>query len=117
MNGPEEHEPLKDAPLEELEEELGGHGEGTAGSEGEPDFYRQGFEVVKQLTTLSAGSIVLIGTFIKDIFPRDAHTGALAVDSISKGLIISSFILFGLSLVASSVSMYVCTQEVEGSYL
>jgi hypothetical protein len=31
---------------------------------------KSGFESVKQFTTLSAGSMVLIGTFLKDIFPK-----------------------------------------------
>ena len=35
-----------------------------------------GFEWMKQLTTLSAGSIVVIGTFLSNIFPTDKQ-GAL----------------------------------------
>jgi hypothetical protein len=31
--------------------------------------FKLGFEAVKHLTTLSAGSLVLIATFLKDIFP------------------------------------------------
>jgi hypothetical protein len=38
-----------------------------------------GFEWMKQLTTLSAGSIVVIGTFLSNIFPTD-NQGTLTVD-------------------------------------
>jgi len=63
------------------------------------------FEAFKHLTTLNAGSIVLIGTFLKDIFPKD-NQGNLSVDTGSKLLIATSFLLFGLSLAASAYSMY-----------
>jgi hypothetical protein len=63
------------------------------------------FEAFKHLTTLSAGSIVVIGTFLSDIFPKDEQ-GNLLVDSRSKFLIAASFIFFGLSLAASAYSMY-----------
>src|SRR5215207_3226584 len=63
------------------------------------------FEAFKHLTTLNAGSIVLIGTFLKDIFPKD-NQGNLSVDTGSKLLIAASFALFGLSLAASAYSMY-----------
>jgi len=39
-----------------------------------PDYtesIKLGFEVAKQLTTLNAGSIVVIGTFLSNIFPTD----------------------------------------------
>jgi len=58
------------------------------------------FEAFKHLTTLNAGSIVLIGTFLKDIFPENDQ-GLLM-----KWLIALSFIFFGLSLAASAYSMY-----------
>jgi hypothetical protein len=64
-----------------------------------------GFEIFKHLTTLNAGSIVLIGTFLGDIFPHDKH-GNLTIDQLTTGLIAASFLLFGVSLVASTFSMY-----------
>jgi len=63
------------------------------------------FEAFKHLTTLNAGSIVLIGTFLGDIFPHDKH-GNLTIDQLTTGLIAASFLLFGVSLVASTFSMY-----------
>jgi hypothetical protein len=62
------------------------------------------FENLKQLTTLNAGSIVVIGTFLKDIFPRE--NGTLAVSAGIKLLIALSFISFGVSLVLASYGMF-----------
>jgi hypothetical protein len=61
------------------------------------------FDNLKQLTTLNAGSIVLIGTFLNDIFP--STKGTLDVSPIIKLLITASFICFGLSLVLSAYLM------------
>src|SRR5215217_5743953 len=72
----------------------------------EPDLtesYKIAFETIKQLTTLNAGSIVVIGTFLKDIFP--SKNGSLAVGAGMKLLITLAFISFGLSLVFSSYAM------------
>jgi hypothetical protein len=41
---------------------------------------KQGFELAKHLTTLNAGSIVLIATFLKDIFPNE--NGVLGIGSL-----------------------------------
>ncbi len=41
---------------------------------------KQGFQLAKQLTTLNAGSIVLIATFLKDIFPNE--NGVLGIGSL-----------------------------------
>jgi hypothetical protein len=65
--------------------------------------YKLAFETAKQLTTLNAGSIVLIGTFLKDIFPTDNQT--LDVGAGLKWLIAISFISFGASLVGSTFAM------------
>jgi len=54
------------------------------------------FESMKQLTTLNAGSVLLIGTFLKDIFP--SKHGTLAIGPNIKLLIAMSFLCFGLSL-------------------
>jgi hypothetical protein len=62
------------------------------------------FENLKQLTTLNAGSIVVIGTFLKDIFPRE--NGTLDVSAGIKLLIALSFISFGVSLVLASYGMF-----------
>lgn len=72
----------------------------------EPDFtevYKLAVESSKQLTTLNAGSIVIIGTFLKDIFP--SQQGTLMVDPFLKVLIALSFVCFGVSLVAASFAM------------
>jgi hypothetical protein len=64
-----------------------------------------GFEIFKHLTTLNAGSIVLIGTFLGDIFPKDPQ-GNLSVGWLTAWVIAFSFVWFGLSLVASTFCMY-----------
>jgi hypothetical protein len=56
-------------------------------------------EVLKQTTTLNAGPIVVIGTFLKDIFPGKMGPGL----TILIGL---AFVLFGLSLALSAGAMY-----------
>jgi hypothetical protein len=45
--------------------------------------FNRNFETVKHLTTLSAGSVVLIGTFLQDIFPK-TKGGELAVGLFTK---------------------------------
>lgn len=65
--------------------------------------YKVAFETIKQLTTLCAGSIVVIGTFLKDIFP--SKNGILAVGAGIKLLITLAFVSFGLSLIVSSYAM------------
>jgi hypothetical protein len=63
-----------------------------------------GFEWMKQLTTLSAGSIVVIGTFLSNIFPTDTQ-GALTVPWYTELLIGAAFVSFGVSLIASAKAM------------
>jgi hypothetical protein len=58
------------------------------------------FEATKHLTTLSSGSIVLIGIFLKDIFPNEA--GALTISLPLKILIALSFLTFAISLMLSA---------------
>jgi hypothetical protein len=58
-----------------------------------------GFESLKHLTTLNAGSIVLIATFLRDIFPHQISLGL-------KFLVAGSFILFGLSLASAAFLIY-----------
>jgi thioredoxin-dependent peroxiredoxin len=59
-----------------------------------------GFEAVKQLTTLAAGSTVLIATFLKDIFPKLAEQGNMLKWTVS-----GAFLFFGASLVAATYSL------------
>jgi hypothetical protein len=54
---------------------------------------------LKHLTTLAAGTTVLLATFLKDIFPQ--KKGALAVSGDLKLLIAMSFVFLGISLVTS----------------
>jgi hypothetical protein len=61
------------------------------------------FDNLKQLTTLNAGSIVVIATFLKDIFP--GVKGTLDVGPGIKLLITASFICFGASLALSAYLM------------
>ena len=63
------------------------------------------FETAKHLTTLTAGSIVLIGTFLKDIFPRDPQTDTLSLSDFSTMLVGAAFILFAFSLLTASYFM------------
>src|SRR5215217_5943542 len=65
--------------------------------------YKVILDVIKQLTTLNAGSIVVIGTFLSDIFPTEQ--GTLAVGPFLKGLIAASFVCFGVSLLLSTFLM------------
>ena len=67
--------------------------------------FKQGFEGVKHLTTLNAGSFVLIATFLKDIFPKQKD-GGLAVDPFDQILIGLSFLFFALSLAFSAFSLW-----------
>ena len=63
-----------------------------------------GFEWMKQLTTLSAGSIVVIGTFLSNIFPTDKQ-GTLTIPLGIKLLIGAAFVGFGVSLIVSAIAM------------
>ncbi len=57
------------------------------------------FEAVKHLTTLNAGSFVLLATFLTDIFPEELTRG-------DKILVGSAFLCFAGSLVFSAFSMW-----------
>jgi hypothetical protein len=63
-----------------------------------------GFEAMKQLTTLNAGSIVVIGTFLSNIFPTDKQ-GTLTVPWYIKFFIGAAFVGFGVSLISSTLTM------------
>jgi len=60
---------------------------------------KSGFESVKHLTTLNAGSIVLIATFLRDIFPP-------TIDELLKWLIALSFLFFAISLAGAAIAMW-----------
>ncbi len=64
-----------------------------------------GFETFKQLTTLSAGSIVVIGTFLSNIFPTDSQ-GTLTVPLYIKLLLGAAFLAFGAALIYSTTAMF-----------
>jgi hypothetical protein len=63
-----------------------------------------GFEATRQLITLNAGSIVVIGTFLSDIFP--SKNGKLEVGAGMKLLIALAFLGFGVSLIVSTLAMF-----------
>jgi len=78
-------------------------------SQGDPrqeqiDAIKLGFETTKQLIALNAGSIVIIGTFLSDIFP--SKHGTLAGPFYIKLLVGVAFVGFGVSLVGSIVGMF-----------
>lgn len=62
------------------------------------------FEINKQLTTLSAGSAVLIATFMKDIFPKTA-TGSLNLVGPAKVAIFLAFAAFFLATICAVLAM------------
>jgi hypothetical protein len=66
---------------------------------------RLGVEAIKQLTTLNAGSIVVIGTFLSNIFPSDKH-GTLMVPWYIKLFIGLAFVGFGVSLGLATAIMF-----------
>jgi hypothetical protein len=70
-------------------------------------------EVVKHITTLNAGSIVVIGTFLKDIFPSE--DAVVAMGTGLKLLIAAAFLLFGLSLALSAGGMYALSGRISES--
>src|SRR5215212_8684721 len=69
-----------------------------------------GFQSMTQLTTLNADSIVVIGTFLKDIF----HTsnGTLDVSPTIKLLIAAAFVCFGASLIFATVALFGYTRVI-----
>jgi hypothetical protein len=71
-----------------------------------------GFETFKQLTTLNAGSIVVIGTFLSDIFPH--KNGVIEVGACIKFLITLSLASFGISLVTAILTMGVYASALTG---
>src|SRR5215211_3736468 len=70
-----------------------------------------GFQSMTQLTTLNAGSIVVIGTFLKDIF----HTsnGTLDVSPTIKLLIAAAFVCFGASLIFATMALFGYTRVMQ----
>ena len=79
-------------------------GEGTTGNE---DAVRQGdahFEVGKHITTLSAGATVLIGTFMKDIFPK-TETGSLNLSNSAKLMLFISIAALTASTIFAVIAL------------
>jgi len=62
------------------------------------------FEINKQLTTLSAGSTVLIATFLKDIFPQ-TETGTANLAGGAKLAILVAFLAFLGATAAAVLAM------------
>jgi hypothetical protein len=54
-------------------------------------------DVLKHMTTLGAGAVVLISTFMSDIFPKDKD-GTLALTGFEKALLGLSMLCFGLTV-------------------
>jgi hypothetical protein len=64
------------------------------------EYFKQAHDTQKHMGTLSAGAIVIIGTFLKDIFPK-TPAGVLDVSLPTKLLIAAAFLCFGICLAAS----------------
>jgi hypothetical protein len=73
------------------------------------EFTQRDIDASKHLTTLAAGSIVVIGTFIKDIFPNE--NGTIAVGLAIKILIAAAFVLFGIALAFVALGMFGLTRS------
>jgi len=94
---------------DESKEVITGAPDYTKRSKDYTESIKLGFESVKQQTTLSAGSIVVIGAFLKDIFSIKNGTlnvGEGPLGSIIFWLIVLSFVAFGLSLILSSIALF-----------
>jgi hypothetical protein len=66
------------------------------------------FDTNKHITTLSAGSSLLLVTFMKDLLPKNAQ-GGLAVTEIEVLLIVFSLICFGLVICFAAYAMHKCS--------
>jgi hypothetical protein len=66
------------------------------------EYLNSAIDTQKNLATLCAGSLVLIGTFLKDIFSATALECECMSGSIIKLLIVLSFLFFTASLGASA---------------
>jgi DNA-binding transcriptional MocR family regulator len=69
-----------------------------------------GFDSVKQLTTLSSGSIVLIGTFSKSILPTSGSGQLILHPSWLKYLLLVSFVLLGASTLLGAYATFLHTR-------
>ena len=85
---------------------------GTEAREGQPtdtearEALKFGFDSVKQLTTLSSGSIVLIGAFSKSILPT-SESGQLSLNPPGlKYLLVLSFISLGASTLLGAYATF-----------
>ena len=83
------------------------NGEAGGGTTGNGDTVRQGdahFEVGKHITTLSAGATVLIGTFMKDIFPK-TETGSLNLSNFAKLILFVSIAALTASTIFAVIAL------------
>ena len=62
------------------------------------------FEVGKHITTLSAGATVLIGTFMKDIFPK-TETGSLNLSNSAKLMLFVSIAALSASTIFAVIAL------------
>ncbi len=68
--------------------------------EAQLEYFKQAHDTQKHMDTLSAAAIVLIGTFLRDIFP-ETSAGVLDVVLPVKLLIAAAFVCFGICLAVS----------------
>jgi len=79
-------------------------GGGTTGNEDTVRQVEAHFEVAKHITTLSAGATVLIGTFMKDIFPK-TETGSLNLSNSAKLMLFVSIAALTVSTIFAVIAL------------
>jgi hypothetical protein len=98
----EQYERLRQDLVEYVDKRLGEDEQYERLRQGLVEYVKVATDTQKHLTTLSAGSLVLIGTFLKDIFSATTLDVEWMGVSIIKWLIALSFLFFVVSLVVSA---------------
>jgi hypothetical protein len=81
---------------------------GRSATEEEKESIKLIFDSNKHITTLSAGSTLLLVTFMKDLLPTDAQ-GNLAVGRLEVFFIVCSLACFGLVICLAAYTMHKCS--------
>lgn len=81
---------------------------GAKTTEEEKESIKLIFDTNKHITTLSAGSSVLLVTFMKDLLPKNEQ-GGLAVGTVQVYLIVVSLACFGLVICFAAYAMHKCS--------
>lgn len=83
-------------------------GKGTSTTEDEKESIKLIFDTNKHITTLSAGSTLLLVTFMKDLLPTDAQ-GHLAVGRLELFFVVCSLACFGFVICLAAYTMHKCS--------